>query len=432
MKGTFAVSVYVDVNGQWASGNRGSRIRWDLARIRQGKPAVGALGRGQYLKTWRVRRENEELFTEFRDQAEWGTLLFTAPNEARHESGTSSVLRQRFSRTGTLQNANDGAFRGIMQEEPVFAFSKAFHLNSSSSAEGVDTDCMTLTIAHIQDPVIQFAAARGLTMMKPLWASWFADERELTSFHYADFNDAATLAANYSSQLALDAAQSGSQNYVDIVALSARQVMGATIFAGTADDPLLFLKEISSDGNLQTIDVIYPAFPFFMYTNPRWLAYLLEPLIEHMLSGQYPNDYAMHDLGAHFPNATGHPDGRDEYMPVEECGNILIMGLALVNSLLYETPSTGGSLWSSLGSTTYEETVERSPFSLLRVHEEGSTFGLDDSWGGPEHDKGRKQARRYVERSYRLWKQWTQYLVDFSLTPENQRKRDCRFRRDYY
>lgn len=36
----------------------------------------------------------------------------------------------------------------------------------------------------------------------------------------------------------------------------------------------------------------------------------------------------MHDLGAHYPNATGHPDGRDEEMPVEECGNMLIMTLA--------------------------------------------------------------------------------------------------------
>ncbi len=93
------------------------------------------------------------------------------------------------------------------------------------------------------------------------------------------------------------------------------------------------MKEISSDGNFQTVDVIFPAFPFFLYTNPKWLSYLLEPLLEHQLSGQYPNDYSMHDLGSHFPNATGHRDGNDEYMPVEECGNMLIMGLALANAL---------------------------------------------------------------------------------------------------
>src|ERR1044072_6955039 len=130
-----------------------------------------------------------------------------------------------------------------------------------------------------------------------------------------DFNNAQKLAQNYSDQLAVDAYQSGSDSYVDIVALSARQTMGATSFSGTPENPLLFLKEISSNGNSQTVDVIFPAFPFFLYTQPKWLAYLLEPLLEHQLSGQYPNKYSMHDLGTPFPNLTGHADGRDEYMP---------------------------------------------------------------------------------------------------------------------
>lgn len=90
------------------------------------------------------------------------------------------------------------------------------------------------------------------------------------------------------------------------------------------------MKEILSNGIFQTIDVIFPSFPYFMYSNSRWLGYLLEPLVEYMLSGQYPYKYSMHDLGARFPNATSHPNGRDEYMPDEECGNILIMGLALI------------------------------------------------------------------------------------------------------
>lgn len=145
---------------------------------------------------------------------------------------------------------------------------------------------------------------------------------DLIRFHYRDFATSNTLASNYSDQLRIDAHESGSTNYVDIVALSARQTMGATSFSGTSENPLLFLKEISSNGNCQTVDVIFPSFPFFLYTQPRWLAYLLEPLLEHQLSGQYPNKYSMHDLGAHFPNLTGHADGKDEYMPVEECGDM--------------------------------------------------------------------------------------------------------------
>lgn len=305
-----------------------------------------------------------------------------------------------------------------MDEEPVFAFSKNFKLNDTRSS--TKSGSVQFTIAHTQDIVVQYASARGLTYMRPLWKSWFDTNEELLTFHYSDFADANLLASNYSAQLAVDAYKSGADDYVDIVTLSARQVLGATSFAGTAEDPLLFLKEISSDGNTQTIDVIYPAFPFFLYTSPRWLAYLLEPLIEHTLSGQYPNTYAMHDLGTHFPNATGHPDGRDEYMPVEECGNILILGLALVNSLRYSDNQDSISLWATHGAMALDSSQEEAhPFSLLNLQRIADVSHQDGKWGGRNH--GANHARQWVQRSYRLWKQWTGYLVDFSLEPENQR-----------
>jgi hypothetical protein len=322
-----------------------------------------------------------------------------------HEAGVSARLRQGFARTGTLKNRIDQNFRRIMDEEPVFAFSKRFHTHLRSNST-VSTESTTFTIAHVQDPVVQFAAARGLTMMRPLWGSYFSDVEGLLEFHYHDFQNASALAATYSAQLDKDAYKSGAEDYVDIVALSARQVLGATCFSGTPDDPVLFLKEISSNGNFQTIDVIFPAFPFFLYTNPRWLAYLLEPLIEHMLSGQYPRKSAMHDLGSHFPNATGHPDGNDEYMPVEECGNILIMGLAVAHTL------RGTSTKSGQGEST-------GIFPLMAGPENGIDY-LDDDWSA----WGSRDAQKWIDRSYSLWTQWTQYLVDFSLRPGNQLSTD--------
>ena len=295
----------------------------------------------------------------------------------------------------------------------MFAFSKSFILNGTSES----SESALFTIGHIQDPVVQFAAARGLTFMRPLWSSYFASAVELLQFHYLDFRHSRKLASDYSRQLSRDSYSSGAEDYRDIVALSARQVIGATSFSGTPENPILFLKEISSNGNFQTIDVIFPSFPFFLYTNPRWLAYILEPLIEHMLSGQYPNDYAMHDLGSHFPNATGHPDGNDEYMPVEECGDILIMGLALVNSLLQDEGSVSGQVTARSQSGIVESS---STVSLFALGHTGTTEGMkfiDERWGGP---KGAKQAQRWVEKSYSLWKQWTGYLVEYALEPANQ------------
>lgn len=408
------VDVYVDLNGQWVSGNRDNTISWDMQEL----PTHTG---NETLKAWVFHRQIEQLFTEERDQAEWGTLYFSAPQGVRHEAGTSAELRKRFARTGTLQDVVDDEWRGIMDAEPVFAFAKSFRANTTVTPRGEMQNVM-FTIAHIQNPVVQYAAARGLTLLRPLWASYFNTNEELLAFHYRDFPHARDLAQAYSDRLAKDAFKSGASDYVDIVAISARQVMGATHFLGTPEDPLLFLKEISSDGNTQTIDVIFPAFPFFLYTNPRWLAYLLEPLIEHMLSGQYPNKYAMHDIGSRYPNATGYPDGNDEYMPVEECGNILIMGLALANSLRYKAKE--GHVISDLGwtQTHAPPQLEQKKVFPLTVGLQADVDYIDEPWH--RHSISDRRAEGWVRHSYRLWKQWTSYLVEFSLLPGNQLSTD--------
>lgn len=76
------------------------------------------------------------------------------------------------------------------------------------------------------------------------------------------------------------------------------------------------------------MDVIYPAWPALLYLNPALGKYLLTGLFQYQATGQYPNKYSVHDLGASYPKALGHNDGKDEAMPVEECGNMLIMTLS--------------------------------------------------------------------------------------------------------
>ena len=129
------------------------------------------------------------------------------------------------------------------------------------------------------------------------------------------------------------------QAYYSIIALSTRQIMGAYVLTvppvsdcnnstTNTSEPLMFQKEISSDGNVNTVDVMFPAMPFFLYANPELLRYNLEPLFQNQEAGFYPNGYSMHDLGTHYPNATGHVEGDDECMPVEESGNMILMSYA--------------------------------------------------------------------------------------------------------
>lgn len=125
----------------------------------------------------------------------------------------------------------------------------------------------------------------------------------------------------------------------------------------------------------------------------------------------------MHDIGSSYPNATGHPDGKDEYMPVEECGNMLIMGLALVNALKYDTQPA--SIWSAAGENIVASQFSTSSFPLYV-----DADGMDDTFGGPISAKGEKQAKEWVSKSYKLWKQWTGYLVREALIPSNQLSTD--------
>lgn len=309
-----------------------------------------------------------------------------------------------------------------MDEEPVFAFHKSFPSQGDNETEPATA---LFTIAHIRDEVAQFAAKRGLTEMRPLWASYFDSDHALLTYHYLDYKHAKHLADEWSAKVVKDASQSGGQDHADILALTARQVMGGTDFTGTPDDPLLFIKEISSDGNAQTIDVIFPAFPFFTYANPRWLAYMLEPLLEHMLSGQYPNKYAMHDLGFHYPNLTGHPLGKDEYMPVEESGDMLILGLSLVHSLIEGASSKFKNLGQTFAGVRGTMDDDSKPFALRLSEPVDGITGLDQPWiDQVDQTKSHNAGKAWLSKSYNLWKQWTEYLVEFSLEPENQLSTD--------
>lgn len=75
--------------------------------------------------------------------------------------------------------------------------------------------------------------------------------------------------------------------------------------------------------------IVYPATPFFLYANPDMIKWTLESLYQYQEGGLYPNGYSMHDLGSSFPNATGHVEGDDEYMPVEESGNMILMSYGM-------------------------------------------------------------------------------------------------------
>ena len=307
----------------------------------------------------KVYRQTQLAFSEINQQAEWGYWYWTTDESSgmTYQSGEDTVVRGQFSSNGTLANTADTNYRAISSEWPVFGF--ASDLGSVSSTPVGTLFSLGLT----QDEAIQYEGSGSYSPVQSLWKSYFDTDVAAATFFHNDFSESSSLSSSFDSQVSDDASAVAGEDYVALTTLSARQVFGATQLCGTEDAKYLFLKEISSDGNINTVDVIFPAYPFFLYANAEYLKLVLDPLFENQEAGKYPNTYSMHDIGSSYPNATGHNAGNDEEMPLEECGDMLIMTLAYAQKA---------------GDVDY-----------LTTH-------------------------------YDLLKQWTGYLVDEALYPANQ------------
>lgn len=103
----------------------------------------------------------------------------------------------------------------------------------------------------------------------------------------------------------------------------------------STSNPMAFIKEMSSNGNLNTTDIIYPAFPMFFVLNSTWIRMLLKPMMGSLATGGWPDPYVLHDMGSHYPNATGHT-GADcsEKTPIESTTSLIILANVYAQSSL--------------------------------------------------------------------------------------------------
>lgn len=96
------------------------------------------------------------------------------------------------------------------------------------------------------------------------------------------------------------------------------------------------------------MDVIFPAFPIWYVMAPEYLRLLLEPVLQYIATGRWTQPFAIHDIGTHYPNATGHDDQIEENMPVEESGNLILLAYAYVTV-------TGNYTWASKYQSIFQK-----------------------------------------------------------------------------
>ncbi len=152
-----------------------------------------------------------------------------------------------------------------------------------------------------------------------------------------------------------EARKIGGEDYAAIAAAAWRHTFAAHKLIATPEGDMAFLsKENDSNGCIGTVDVSYPSVPLFLRFCPELVNALCRPVLEFACMPVWEFDFAPHDVGR-YPYATGqvyaykgrnkanityppfymYPAGTDSYdftrqMPVEECGNMLIMMYAAV------------------------------------------------------------------------------------------------------
>ncbi|CAA7259876.1 unnamed protein product [Cyclocybe aegerita] len=313
-----SVQVYSDISAEWVSGDNSLIANWSTT--------TGS------IITHQVQLATPVPFSEINDHTQYGSAFYSTPNtaSATFQSGADVVVRAQFINSGALPNTRDTNFRAVSNNWPVFA------LAHDLGAVTASTEPVVFSVGHIRDPVIPYIVANGAIQQRHLYAwSQFSSPADIISSFLGDYNNALAIAQAFDAKVQNDANKI-SADYTGIVELSIRQAFGTIEFtisknangSFNANDILVLMKEISSNGNMNTVDVIFPAWPLFLYTNPAIGKYLLEALFRYQATGQYPNKFSIHDLGARYPNATGHNDGNDEHMPVEESGNMIIMSLS--------------------------------------------------------------------------------------------------------
>ncbi|MBQ7995684.1 MAG: DUF4965 domain-containing protein [Bacilli bacterium] len=198
------------------------------------------------------------------------------------------------------------------------------------------------------------------------WKKQYKDISEAICASFIDHDENLSKAEKLDKELLKRAKEAGGKPLQNIVIASYRQSIAAHKTSFDEEGNLIFVsKENFSNGCAATVDVSYPSIPLFLLYNPEFIFGMIRPILRCARlpywifdfsphdAGRYPhlygNVYGIEDRDDHHKSELGQsyppyylfgPNEKmfrdDRHMPVEECGNMLIM-IALASKASKDT-----------------------------------------------------------------------------------------------
>jgi hypothetical protein len=311
-----AVSLDFDASSVIALNTPDQKVAWSRVRLGTGLEALRAGSIEQPV----LEKSGDNL------RIDWGYLYLAAPNGGTLHAGYTG--RQTFISTGHLPEADD------LEPEEKYS-SRIPQLSASFDMGQVGTGRVSRYLMLAYDDV--WSLEYFNRKLRPYWRRNGMDAAALLRAAVADHDKLATRSIAFDKALTDDLVTAGGPEYAALSIAAYRQTLAAHKIAADIDgSPICMSKENFSNGSIDTVDVLYPAAPFFLLLNPRLLEAQMIPIFDYAGMPRWPWPYAPHDLGK-YPLANGQGYGGGEkternQMPVEESGNMLILSAAIAKA----------------------------------------------------------------------------------------------------
>ncbi|HEY3413820.1 MAG TPA: DUF4965 domain-containing protein [Armatimonadota bacterium] len=310
------VSVYLDISGEVAVNICQQKVEWGRFNL----PGLSVL---------RIGSADQGVLEKFGDdlRIDWGHLYLAAPAGAgTHTALADHNIRIAWAKDGSWPAADDtDTPRAANDRWPVLACEMDLGKvgDAPRSAHMLLAYDDIFALEHLGVRLRSYWRRNGATIADVLASS-------------SEFGAILKRCEAFDGQLMADLAAAGGEKFALLCALAYRQCISAHKLAADPDgSPVFYSKENFSNGCINTVDVTYPSSPFFLLLQPELLKSQLRGILDYAASARWKFPFAPHDLGT-YPLANGQvygggEQGEEDQMPVEECGNMLLMLAALAH-----------------------------------------------------------------------------------------------------